>query len=205
MASIDRETVDKFLVQLADARQRVLADDVDESTKARAPVAATLEATIEFLRCIGVPEESRAPLLHLLSALADADSGLSNPITTKAPYVEGTPKTPVHKQAERSVAAAVVTILMRELNWRQKQAADYVSRRTGFEPQAIIQNRKDLASPAKGRGRRGQKRAPAVEVDMYRQWLEDRKTYSELSTQDFVEIMLTKRERLGVTPPMKKV
>jgi hypothetical protein len=150
----------------------------DEENAARMPAWAALQAVIEYLREVGLETATRAPLIHLLAALDDANAGRSNSILTPRDYRPGDRKLKTFPTAERPMAAAAVTLLHQEGKMPTAAAVTMVERALGID--GLHEFRKNLMK----------KRAPEVARDEYWEWLRERKRQKELSVDDFVDVML---------------
>ena len=164
---------------------------------ARSLPHATLNATIDFLREIGIPADLRAPLLHLLAALDDANAGLTNDILSPATYEEGTPKTKTMQREEWAMAAAAATILSKSPEWSAKDAIVHVAKSLGMEASKLSEHKKNLGRRPDGKKSGRARRASSAAVESYQWWLAKRSDYKDISPEAFVEIMLAKGRALA--------
>jgi hypothetical protein len=186
----------KYEIALKEALDMQMEDS--EPNAQRLIPHTTLIATIEFLREVGVEERLRAPLLHLLAALDDANHGRSNEILTPSAYIDGTSKTKTHAAAEWAMAAAAVTILSNAEGWTTGKALDHVSKALKCNPRKLAEHRKNLTRRPSGQKSGAKRRAPSDSVAAYLDWLKTRARFSDLTSFDFVEIMMDKARRLAL-------
>lgn len=163
----DREDINRLRQQLAEALEARAETEDEYENNSRLPAWAALVATHNFLRdALKIEPELRAPLLHLIAALDDANNGRSNDLLTPRARLPGDqPKARVYDQTLMVAAAAAVTILQRATGMSSTKCLERVASGFAFDKGKLGQFRKNLMST--------KKRANRKAVDEYHRWLQD--------------------------------
>lgn len=156
----------------------------DEFDRTRA--IAALGAVLKFCRAMGIPGESREPLLALQAALGDASRGLSNKMLQPVPGSPGMAKKPLLAAMDDAMAAAALDVLVDRKHGKAvkpKDAVPALAKALGFKASRLETLRKDFRS--------GSKRVKKDDLDQFKFWEKEFKIRSKgLTAQQFIDAVV---------------
>lgn len=144
---------EQLIVDLQNARQA--AQETGEHEPTRIAAVGALLALVNYLKAIDIERALYAPLLDLSGALADAERGLSHPLTRPLEFKVGDSTAKIQHTLEMAEACAAVTLMRRA--GRKKEAYVLVANNAGVELKALRTYRKNITA----------KRAPELAKTQY--------------------------------------
>lgn len=178
-------TLNNDLASLAPRYLSAVPGHEDEFDRTRA--IAALGAVLDFCRAVGVPGESREPLLALQAALTDASRGLSNKMLQPVAGSPSMAKKPLLTAMDDAMAAAALDVLVDSKNGKgvkPKHAVPALAKALGFKASRLETLRKEFRS----------KRVKIDDLEQFRFWEKEfKKRSKDLTAQQFIEAVVQAR------------
>ena len=122
-------------------------DTGDMTTKGRRfQVAQSLDRVNTFLRNMDIDRSVRAPIMHLVNALSDADGGVSNELLRPEAMDLSKGRIAETDMQHKAALSVAVTLLRSDARWTLDRAAKLAAKAIDMDYKALITFRKNVCS-----------------------------------------------------------